>query len=100
MILFDHYAQFFTATNLNWLPVLSYDTCKQFVVDALKFRATKKQVTVYAFVIMPNHIHVIWQIHDRIKKEDFQRDFLKFTAKQILNWCSVNDVSLYNLLEV
>ena len=100
MILFDHPAQFFTATNLNWLHILENDTCKQFIIDALKFRAAKKQVTVYAFVIMPNHIHIIWQIHDGIKREDFQRDFLKFTAKHILNWCSVNNASLYKQLEV
>jgi hypothetical protein len=61
MLFFDNPAQFFTATNLNWLPVLKHDTCKQLVVDALKFRVARKQVTVYAFVIMPNHLHIIWQ---------------------------------------
>ncbi len=66
----------------------------------MKFRVARKQVTVYAFVIMPNHIHIIWQIHDDIKREDCQRDFLKFTAKHILNWYSINDGSLYKLLEV
>ncbi|MBA2760429.1 MAG: transposase, partial [Segetibacter sp.] len=96
----DKPAQFFTATNLNWLPVLKYDTGKQLVVDALRFRVARKQVTVYGFVIMPNHLHLIWQIHDDLKREDFQRDFLKFTAKHILNWLSVNDVSLHELLKV
>ena len=76
------------------------DTCKQFIIDALKYRVANKQLTVYGFVIMPNHVHCIWQIHDNIKTEDFQRDFLKFTAKHILNWSSVNDVALYKSLEV
>jgi REP element-mobilizing transposase RayT len=100
MIIFDKPAQFFTATNLNWLHILKYDTCKQFLVDALRFRVAKKEVTIYGFVIMPNHIHIIWQIHDGLERKDFQRDFLKFTAKHILNWCSENDILLYNQLEV
>jgi hypothetical protein len=39
-------------------------------------------------------------IHDDIKREDFQRDFLKFTAKHILNLLSVNDFALHKLLKV
>jgi putative transposase len=100
MILFDHSAQFFTATCLNWLHILKYDSCKQFIIDALKFRVKAQQVTIYAFVIMPNHIHIIWQIHDGIEKKDFQRDFLKFTAKHILNWLSENDRELHKHLQV
>jgi len=35
---------------------------------------------VYAFVIMPNHIHLIWQVHENNGKETSQASFLKFTA--------------------
>ncbi len=66
----------------------------------IKVQGSRKQVTVYAFVIMPNHLHLIWQIHDDLKREDFQRDFLKFTAKHILSWLSVTDVLLHKLLKV
>ncbi len=38
---------------------------------------------VYAFVIMDNHIHLIWQIQNGHKRSDVQRDFLKFTGQQI-----------------
>ncbi len=34
---------------------------------------------------MPNHIHVIWRIQNEFKLENVQRDFLKFTAKELLN---------------
>ena len=32
---------------------------------------------------MNNHIHLIWQIQDGYKREDVQRDFLKFTSQTI-----------------
>jgi len=33
---------------------------------------------------MPNHIHLIWRIQNGFKLETVQRDFLKFTAKAII----------------
>jgi len=43
----------------------------------------EKRVTVYAFVIMSNHIHLVWQIQAGHKKENVQRDFLKYTGQMI-----------------
>ena len=91
MYLHQHHAEFLTATNLNWLPVLAKDIHKQIVIEALQHRVKNKQLTVYAFVLMPNHFHVIWQIHDGINKADFMRDFMKFTARSILKFMFMND---------
>ncbi len=43
----------------------------------------EKRIEVNAFVIMTNHIHLIWQIQDDYQREDVQRDFLKFTSQTI-----------------
>jgi putative transposase len=100
MILFDHHAQFITITNLNWIPLLQNDHHKQIVVEALETRIQKKEVTVYGFVIMPNHMHIIWQLNDGIVREHFQRDFLKFTARSLLNFMRMNNDPLLNSLKV
>ncbi len=100
MIMFGHHTQFVTITNLNWLPVLQNDYHKDIVIEALKSRVEKKQVSIYAFVIMPNHFHVIWQLHDGVKKSDFQRDLLKFTARSILKFMKMNDDPLLPKLQV
>ena len=84
MYRFRHHTQFFTATILNWLPLLQSDAHKQILLDAFRFRVNKNQVTIYAFVIMPNHFHCIWQVHDMLSREEFQRDLLKFTARELL----------------
>ena len=52
---------------------------------------TQKKVTVYAFVIMPNHIHLLWVIRPEYKPSDVQRDFLKWTARQLLNELKTNE---------
>jgi REP element-mobilizing transposase RayT len=41
-----------------------------------------KRCKIFGFVIMPNHIHLLWQIAENRNREDVQRDFLKFTAQQ------------------
>lgn len=98
MIRFEHYAQFYTVTNLNWLPVLQNELHKEIIIEAFRHRVKLKQVTIYAFVIMPNHIHSIWQLHDGIDKVAFQRDLLKFTARSMLkNIRMKNDPLLYKL---
>ena len=38
---------------------------------------------IYAFVIMPNHIHLLWKMKNDHHYEDVQRDFLKYTAQKI-----------------
>ena len=69
--------QFFTAVCNDWQKLLAEDDYKQLVIDALKFRVSRGEVKVGAFVIMPNHIHLIWRIQNGFELETVQRDFLK-----------------------
>lgn len=100
MLLFDYHTQFITITCLNWLPLLQNDLHKQIIIEALKNRIQKEQVTVYAFVIMPNHMHLIWQLPDTVIRENFQRDFLKFTARSLLQFLRMNSAPLTESLKV
>ena len=77
------YAHFFTATNLEWKPLLKEDKYKDIIIESMRFLVKDKRVIIYAFVIMPNHIHLIWQLGAGKKREDVQRDFLKHTAQEI-----------------
>ena len=60
---------FWTATIYKWMPLLESDLNKQIIIDSLKYLSDKELITVYAFVIMPNHIHLIWQQNDLNSKE-------------------------------
>lgn len=46
---------------------------------------------MHAFVLMPNHIHLIWRIKQDHKPENVQRDFLRFTGQQIKFLLQKND---------
>ena len=78
-----YYPHFFTATILKWKPLLKHDKYKQIILESLKFLYQNKGAVIYGFVIMPNHLHLLWHIAEGHKREDVQRDFLKYTAQMI-----------------
>ena len=78
------YADVITVTCLEWKYVLEEDRFKDIVINSLNFLCESKRVSVYAFVIMSNHFHLIWQMLGDHKREEVQRDFLRFTSQQIL----------------
>ena len=78
------YAEFITVTCLEWKPVLQDDRLKDIITNSMSFLRKDNRAIIYAFVIMQNHFHMIWQILGDHKREEVQRDFLKFTGQQIL----------------
>jgi putative transposase len=80
---FENHPQFFTATILEWQHLLKRDEFKEIIIDSLRFLVTEKSIVLYAFVIMPNHIHLIWQIQDGFQRDKIQMRFLRFTAQKM-----------------
>ena len=77
------YPHFFTATNLEWKKLLLRDKYKDIIIESMRFLVKEKRVIIYGFVIMYNHIHIIWQLQAGRKRGEVQRDFLKHTAQEI-----------------
>ncbi len=75
--------EFFTATCLNWLPLLLLNERKDILMRSLKFMVDDKRIWLYGFVIMPNHIHLMWRRQDAWINKSTEQIFLKFIAQQI-----------------
>lgn len=71
---------FFTATLHRWIPLLAGVTYKEIVLSSLRNLTDRKLLNVFAFVRMPNPIHLIWRTSGLNGKETVQASFLKFTA--------------------
>ncbi len=78
------HAEFITITCLEWKHILKEDRFKDIIIDSLSFLCRAKRINLYSFVIMSNHFHLIWQMIGDHKREEVQRDFLKYTGQQIL----------------
>ena len=75
--------EFFTATCLNWTNLLEPDEYKSIITDSLHFLVNDKRIWLYGFVIMPNHIHLLWAKQDEWLNKNITQMFLKYTAQQI-----------------
>lgn len=80
----DHLPEFITVTCFNWERLIEREQEKEIIIHSIRFLAQTQRVKVYAFVLMDNHFHIIWRIGKGYKREDVQRDFLKYTSQQIL----------------
>lgn len=84
MAVFGKYElQFFTATILEWKKLLRPDKYKDFIIDSFRFLVKEERVVIHAFVIMDNHLHLLWHTRYPHKRAAVQRDLLKFTAQRI-----------------
>ena len=84
MVYAKQHAVFLTVTCLEWKALLKEDRFKEIITDSLSFLVKDQRIIVYGFVIMSNHFHLIWQMLGNHKRDDVQRDFLKYTGQQIL----------------
>ena len=73
---------FWTSTIVTWKHLLKQDKYKEVIVGSLKTLVERKCIAVYVFVVMPNHVHFIWEMLRMNKKEMPDSSFAKFTAHE------------------
>ena len=70
MLFTEFYPNYFTSKILEWKHLLKPD--KYIVISSLEFLVIERRIKVYGFVIMSNHIHLIWQVQPGFKPKDVQ----------------------------
>jgi putative transposase len=83
--------QYITATILDWKMLLKPKKCKDIIIESLRFLVEKERVIIYGFVILDNHIHIIWQMKQGHKAENVQRDFLKYLVQEFKKLLEMHD---------
>lgn len=75
-----HYVTF---QIVEWVDIFTRQVQRDIVIDSLKYCQQNKQLEIYAFVVMSNHLHLL--LRSGIGKlSDTMREFKSFSAKQIL----------------
>lgn len=78
-----YHPQFFTATILEWKHLLKQDKYKDEIIQRLQFLVREEKMRLFAFVIMSNHFHLIWQALPNNTPLNLQHSLLSYTAKNI-----------------
>src|SRR5690606_12803087 len=63
--------------------LLKSEKYKRIIIDSLGYLVHKNKIRVYGFVIMPNHIHIIWELLELNGKEMPHASFFKYTSHVI-----------------
>jgi len=71
---------FWPATIHKWIQILKPDEMKEMMIGSPEHLSNTEKIDVFAFVIMPNPIHLIWRLKTLNGEEMPHASFLKFTA--------------------
>jgi putative transposase len=76
---------FYTVAILDWIHLLETEKFKFIVLNSVIHLVKNEKLIVYGFVIMPNHIHIIWENKAMNGKEMPYASFMKFTGHAFLD---------------
>ena len=87
-IITDQYATYFvTMTTIGWIDLFTRVEIRDILIKSLQYCQQHKGLIVNAYVIMSNHIHIIWRANEASEGlSNIMRDFKKFTSKQIIEF--------------
>lgn len=77
-------AYFITITTVNWVDLFTRLDHKQMIIDSLKYCSIQKGLEIYAYCLMPSHLHLLCRAPDNLLLSDIIRDFKKFTSKKAI----------------
>jgi len=80
----QHCCHYLTFNVVDWIDIFVRPVFKQIIVESLNHFILKKGLTVYAWCLMTNHLHLIAQTKQGFGLSLLADDFKKFTTKIIL----------------
>ena len=82
--------QFYTATILQWKNLLKPEKIKMILIESLQYLVYENRVILYGYVIMDNHIHLLWSPTKLYSLKHTQLCFMKFTTQKIKRNLEIN----------
>jgi REP-associated tyrosine transposase len=75
---------FITTATVNFYPIFGYnDVYYDILIHSLKHVIKEHCTTLFAYVLMPSHVHLVVYMPEGEDISDFMRDFKKFTSTKV-----------------
>ena len=84
---------FWTNTVKDWKHLFYPDKYKQRLTETLQKLKQQGFIKIYGLVIMPNHIHLLWELLQKNGREMPHTSFNKITGHEI-----IKDLKLHRIL--
>jgi putative transposase len=83
---------FLTLTVVDWIDVFTRKELCEIITDSLKYCQQHKRLQIFAWCLMPSHLHLVCAVEDgETTLSDVMRDFKKYTSKLIVK--SINEIA-------
>ena len=77
-------AYFVTLTTVGWVDVFTRLNQKLALINSLAYCQKHKGLVIFAWCLMPSHLHMLCRVEQKGGLSDLLRDFKKFTSKQVV----------------
>ena len=75
---------FLTLTVIDWVDLFTRKEFYLILCDSLNYCIENKNLEIFSYVIMSNHVHLVARVNPPNKMSELLRDFKKFTNKKII----------------
>ncbi|MDZ4658042.1 MAG: transposase [Bythopirellula sp.] len=79
-------AHFLTFSCFRRLPLLNYDRTRNWFLDALRLGQDRRQFDLWAYVVMPEHVHLIVLPLDGTRVSAILTTLKRSTSNRALHW--------------
>lgn len=93
----DQYPHFLTSTIVEWLPLFLDPAVVQVILDSLGFLQKENRLSIYSYVIMENHMHLIASSQDLSKE---MGNLKSYTARKIVDLYKAQNPQILNKLAI
>jgi REP element-mobilizing transposase RayT len=82
---------FWTNTIKDWKHLLKKSKYKHLIIEQLQWLKNRNKILIYGFVVMPNHLHLLWEMLEMNGKEMPHASFNKWTSSRFLKDLRINN---------
>jgi len=75
---------FITTTVVGWIDAFTRKELAHVIIESLQYCQREKGLIIYAWCLMPSHLHMIVSAKEGKNLSDIMRDLKKFTSKRII----------------
>ena len=92
-------SHFLTFSTFKRLPLLTKERSCQWVVDGISLSRERNPFDLWAWVIMPEHIHLVLYPHGGTKIASILRTLKQSVSKRAINWLEENAAEYLPVIE-
>ena len=87
---------FVTSSIVSWIKIFNVYNITDILIESIKYCQLSKGLEIYAYVIMPDHFHMVCRSISYKTLSEIFRDLKKYTSRSIIKYLKENTNNTYS----